>query len=471
MLEKLTSDVGSLKQALDDERETRQSLERALREERERRQAADEQPDEASEPPSEPPSPTPPLHLPVGPPHSQDTEGMADNPLSTSSLPEPTTPPPITRQLYSEAAAPKIRWFNGADDVLSNLHDCPLYTQGHWFSGSESLFQWRKARIMRDFQSAKRILQAQSAYTSMKIGVAINPDKKWYDQMIRIMQDCQIVKAQQYAPFRDELINTGTMSLRENTDHPIWGGRKQLHCNALGSILEQLREDIKNGKISPIQSMVKVTDANAQPPPPNPAYSVNRAPPSLPELRQAPQTYRAGPQQGRLATPLEEEQSGFQLPRYNRRRGPPRNLTQMAPQHFPGSRRVNMRPCYRCGGYGHQQSECTYYQNEHIELEEVPWGSNEGRATAPGSCYACGSYEHKYHECPYVTSAESELYTGRRGRGAGPCYRCGELGHHQKECGFYGPIKCSRCSGYGHKEARCPTAHSVQANFYPSNYH
>jgi len=444
MLEKLTTEVSDIKQALHDERETRQSLERALREEREQRQASD-QPDEVSELPSEPATPTPPLHLPVGSPHSQEGEG---NNLA-SSVPGPTTPPQVPRQLYSEAAAPKIRWFNGADDVLSNLHDCPLYSQGLWFSGSESIFQWRKAKMMRDFQSADRIVQAQHAYTSMKIGVAINPDKKWYDNMFRIMADCQLIKAQQYAPFREELIKSGTMSLRENTDHPIWGGRNKPQCNAFGSILELLRDDIAAGKVTAVQSnaYVKITDADAQPPPPNPAYSVSRAPPQLPrpptagaipkpqqpaavpplmQPRQPPEhSHSRGPQMGRLPTPEEEEISGWQTQRHHRKRNPPSMEAYTAPKYsLPGGRGTGAGPCYVCGDYGHKKQRCPY--NQH----------------------------------PYSSHSQ----------GAGSCYRCGEHGHHERECSFYGPIRCSRCTGYGHKESKCPTAYNTQASYNSRTY-
>ena len=217
--------------------------------------------------PSRPPPPPP----PPSSAHHQSASPM--DLVTTNQVPPPT---------YRDVVVPKVRWFNGADDILSNLHDCPIYAQGHYFSGSESLIQWRKARIMRDFARADQILQAKHAYTAMQIGRQVQKDQKWYDSMLSIVNECVRIKAQQYAPFREELLRTKDMAIRENTEHPIWGGRARSQCNAMGHILEQIRDDIRAGTLTLVDSVVKVTDADADPPRPNPAYSVRQPRPNPP---------------------------------------------------------------------------------------------------------------------------------------------------------------------------------------------
>jgi len=429
-VQQMASDIKDVKQALKDEQQRRHSAEVALRDEEERRRSAEQRLEEAqADATPRPSSPVAPLHLPVGiPPPTPTEEGMSFND-SANGAPAPPTPKPT----YGEIVAPKIRWFNGADDVLSNLHDCPLYAQGHWFSGSESIFQWRKAKIMRDFRSAQRILEAQNAHTSMKIGVAINPDKKWFDRMIPIMQECQVIKAQQYPRFREELISTGDMQLKENTDHPIWGGRNKIQCNAFGSILEQLRDDINTNKIKPVESAVKVTDADSRPPPPNPAYSVRGPPPRLPApMRPAPEAAKSGPQHGRLPTTDEAEQNDWQIPRYHRQRRPPQTVW----------------PCFKCGDHGHDPQDCPHQP----PAPQYPRYSR-------GSCYRCGEHDHQQRDCPYQHPVEDapQYPSYSRATGAGRCYRCGEFGHHKHECGFDHAIQCSKCGGYGHKLNKCPS--------------
>ena len=237
------------------------------------------------------------------------------------------------------------RWFNGADDPLSNLFDCTIYAQGRYFSGSESLFQWRKARVMRQHQAAKDILKAKNAYVAMKIGVSIECDWKWFNNMFQIMLDCARVKAEQCKEFRDALLQTGDRHISENTDNPIWGGRAHHQCDQMGRILEQVREELRSGKIAPAENE---TPEMNHPPPPNPAFSTRTRPPAIPEQ------YR---------------KRAFPAHQY---KGPTHSL--------PYNQSRDTRRCYNCNETGHLARDCGH--------EKVI------------RCDVCQGYGHKANTCP-----------------------------------------------------------------------
>ena len=172
-----------------------------------------------------------------------------------------------------------------------------------------------------------------------------------------------------------------------------------------------VKDGTKTGKFTPtISSAIKVTEADARPPPPNPAHSVNRRPPPLPMPHNPPplpmphnQNYPAlppPPSNHRPAPPPPPPLMGYAMPQYGRPPPPPPDQRQPLPR------------------------------NEH-RLPEYRRKGNQSM-----------------------------------GKG-GACYRCGELGHHQRECGFTEPIRCGRCFGFGHKENRCATAYAPHnAQFY-----
>ena len=69
---------------------------------------------------------------------------------------------------------------------------------------------------MRNHQAAIDIIKANNAYIAMKIGITVECDWKWFNNMFQIMLECARVKAEQCKPVREELLKTSDMS--------IWGG-------------------------------------------------------------------------------------------------------------------------------------------------------------------------------------------------------------------------------------------------------
>ena len=335
--------------------------------------------------------PASPLHLPpectpTAPPLSQELDGENDDIIEQASLSHAFYRNAVQKAGIDNQGPPcesannsgNIRWFNGADDVLSNLYDCPLYSQGHAFSGLESLFQWRKAKVMRDFQAARDIIEAKNAYVAMKIGITIQCDWKWYNVMFDIMLDCARVKAQQCEQFREELKKTGNMLIHENTDNPIWGARARHQCNGMGRVLELIRDEINSGKISPVTSKVTVTSDMETPPPPNPPFSVRSAPP------QVPMQYRKRRNQPPNVNPAYGQNYGPKAPRAYGQYARPN-----PPKHGQSS-----RSCYQCGELGHIARDCGH--QKYIQCDE------------------CRGYGHKASVCPSSFGSQPKIYDNVR---------------------------------------------------------
>jgi len=366
-----------LKKQLEEERDERRAEAEARRRAEER--CADLVLEVTGKPPlpeRKPRQPGSPLHLappctPTAPPATPQPDGEMDdaNGIDQVSLSQTfwrnavqKAGTNVQKDSVNEHNSGNIRWFNGADDILSNLYDCPIFSQGYAFSGLESLFQWRKARIMRDFQAANDIVEAKSAYVAMKIGITIQCDWRWFNVMFDVMLDCARVKAQQCEEFRQELIRTGDMSIHENTDNPIWGARARHQCNGMGKVLEVVRDEIKSGKITPATSKVTVTSEQSSPPPPNPPFSVRSAPPPV------PLQYR--------------KRRGF---------GPRPNVPNRYKQRGTNAPPKDQRGCYNCGEFGHIARDCGH--QTHIQ------------------CDNCRGYGHKSSTCPssyYGTNYQSK---------------------------------------------------------------
>lgn len=63
---------------------------------------------------------------------------------------------------------------------LSNWSRCEFQYKGHTFYSSEQYLMWRKARLFRDFQTAKLILEAVTE------GDLESDDKEWKAKIIRV---------------------------------------------------------------------------------------------------------------------------------------------------------------------------------------------------------------------------------------------------------------------------------------------
>jgi len=288
----------------------------------------------------------------------------------------------VVNNVKQNSCDANIRWFNGADDVLSNLYDCPLYSQGHAFSGLESLFQWRKARLLRQYKAAQDILDAGNAYISMKIGVSIKPDWKWFNSMFQVMLECARIKAEQCQEFRDELLRTDSMRICENTDNPIWGGRRKHQFNGMGHILEEVRDELKASKIVPVDSRINVTSGAETPPPPNPAFSVKAPPPIVPQQYQRRHGYGSRPnlrtQQRR--PPLKQSNYVRHQNVSNHPYSPYQQSNVQRSTDNSHSAYKHQRTCYQCGEAGHIARDCGHGQSIR--------------------CDNCGGYGHKYNACP-----------------------------------------------------------------------
>ena len=155
-------------------------------------------------------------------------KGTRYNVSTIHKLPENLNGFNITTETDDETLA-----FFGELNPLSNFHRCTFNIENHKFHSSEQFIQHAKATHFKDNRTAQRILDADTALETKKLGRDVTGfnSKEWS----RVMEDkCYPgikAKFEQNRGFLNLLLSTGRKTLVEATIDNVWGTGVPLQDN------------------------------------------------------------------------------------------------------------------------------------------------------------------------------------------------------------------------------------------------
>ncbi len=108
---------------------------------------------------------------------------------------------------------------------LSNFYPSPFEAEGTAYRQVEQYFMYQKARFFGDDVSMQRILDAVTPREARELGQRVTPfDARWDAVRYGVMLQGSLLKYQQNASLREQLLATGCKILVEATAvDPIWG--------------------------------------------------------------------------------------------------------------------------------------------------------------------------------------------------------------------------------------------------------
>ena len=177
-------------------------------------------------------------------------------------LPEDLNP----AKLATVAINDEMTAFSGAASPLSNFHPCTFEADGLFFSTSEQYFQYHKAKINNDLDSARKILSEISPAKCKQIGdrVKVINQKMWDERdSLKVMYDGCTAKFTQNRKLRSFLLSIKSADLVEGRKDDFWGAGKTISelqtdatfkgSNHLGKLLVIVRNELTplSGLLSP----------------------------------------------------------------------------------------------------------------------------------------------------------------------------------------------------------------------------
>jgi ribA/ribD-fused uncharacterized protein len=172
-----------------------------------------------------------------------------------ATLPQELNPAKLATVSINE----KITAFSGAASPLSNFHQSPFEMNGLHFANNEQFYQYHKARINSDMDTARKILQENSPAKCKQLGdrVKVANPEKWNSDCLQMMYEGCRAKFTQNRALRQFLMTTGTTELVEGRNDAFWGAGKWMSdlkkdpmyagTNHLGKILETVRRELSGG--------------------------------------------------------------------------------------------------------------------------------------------------------------------------------------------------------------------------------
>jgi len=173
-------------------------------------------------------------------------------------------------QSYAHVAQVKNNskeYFRGPKHPLSNLYNCKLGVDGHYFHSSEAAYQFNKVMFLANsthckrnksiyWNLAKQIKQTTNPWTAMKLGKVPTNDN-WKRIKIDTMKAILTEKYAQCTKYRTYLQQTGTKEIIEDTSNEFWGrGHTGNGLNILGNLHQCIRVTLKNNTPSPFQQRI-----------------------------------------------------------------------------------------------------------------------------------------------------------------------------------------------------------------------
>ena len=186
----------------------------------------------------------------------------AYNVNNLAALPQELNPANLATVSINET----VTAFSGAASPLSNFHEGAFEMNGLHFVHSEQYYQYHKAKINNDLDTARKILMEKSPVKCKQLGDRVKIDKPdlWKEACLKIMYDGCRAKFEQNRSLRHFLLGTGTKTLVEGRNDTFWGAGKWIKdlqenplwegTNHLGETLMTVRNDLAAGPPSSYMS-------------------------------------------------------------------------------------------------------------------------------------------------------------------------------------------------------------------------
>lgn len=140
---------------------------------------------------------------------------------------------------------------NEGHPELSNFYPCEFVWKDTKFNCAEQAFQWSKAKMFKDEETASKILLETNPVKIKHLGKKVKNynEIEWNKIKVKVMSSIVSSKFNQNKNLQDILIATKDSMLGEASKNDyFWGlGEKGTGKNILGQILMQYRNNIIGG--------------------------------------------------------------------------------------------------------------------------------------------------------------------------------------------------------------------------------
>lgn len=155
-----------------------------------------------------------------------------------------------------------ISRFKGEFDFLSNFYTSPFVWKGFCWPTVEHAYQAAKAKFSEDTWT---IRTAKTPFSARRLGRAVEIIDNWDEVKIDIMIELVCLKFEYNPTLRDKLLATFPAKLKEGNYHHdnFYGSCSCQDCllevgkNMLGTILMEVREDIRQASFQDQTTMTK----------------------------------------------------------------------------------------------------------------------------------------------------------------------------------------------------------------------
>lgn len=125
-------------------------------------------------------------------------------------------------------------YFKGSYSPLSNMYSCKLEVNGHEYSSSEQLYQFKKSVEMGQKDTADKVLATQDPYQAMALGRNVRTDEAWAaTKGTEIMMQTLQMKYEQVPEFRNLIQQYADKTLVEASTNKTWGSGIDLNSKEL----------------------------------------------------------------------------------------------------------------------------------------------------------------------------------------------------------------------------------------------
>lgn len=127
---------------------------------------------------------------------------------------------------------------------LGNFYCARMYIYGRWWSWVEAPYQAMKTDVPEERDA---IWAATKAMEARNLGQKVTMRSDW-DQVKRaVMKECCMAKFLQHSDLREQLVDTGTEELIEDSKIDwFWGcGKDGTGQNVLGQVLMEIRSELQ----------------------------------------------------------------------------------------------------------------------------------------------------------------------------------------------------------------------------------